>query len=239
MVKYYSDKTGRFKQRPYYEQPELDRECEIIIRRLLERRHGSVKLPVSTEDLHVLIEQDADVLDPYADLSADGPTVEGVTEFRRGLRPIVKISQELSSDPRRENRFRMTLAHEYGHVRFHDPVFQAADPTRDLYRSPNRPDRIVCKRDNIYDAPETDWMEWQAGYAAGALLMPITQLRRAVGDFLEANGLYGALDVNSAEGYALGKDIARLFQVSDDAARVRLKKLGLISSAQTQPSLFG
>ena len=239
MVKYYPDKTGRFKQRPYYEQSELDRECEIIIRRLLERRHGAVKLPVSTEDLHVLIEQDADALDPYADLSADGPTVEGVTEFRRGLKPIVRISQELSSDPRRENRFRMTLAHEYGHVRFHDPVFQAADPTPDLYRGPNRPDRVVCKRDNIYDAPETDWMEWQAGYAAGALLMPITPLRRAVGDFFEANGLYGALDVDSAEGYALGKDIARLFQVSDDAACVRLKKLGLISSARTQPGLFG
>ena len=29
-----------------------------------------------------------------------------------------------------------------------------------------------CKRDNIVGASETDWMEWQAGYVCGAILIP-------------------------------------------------------------------
>jgi hypothetical protein len=30
----------------------------------------------------------------------------------------------------------------------------------------------VCKRDGIINARQSDWTEWQAGYACGALLMP-------------------------------------------------------------------
>ena len=81
MVKMIRDNTGRFAERPFYEARDLDNECERLIRDLLLKRRGTVDYPVATDDLTVLIEMhDAD-LDPYADLSAYGADVEGVTEF--------------------------------------------------------------------------------------------------------------------------------------------------------------
>lgn len=238
MVKYIADRTGRFKFRPYYSEGELDRECEQIITRHLQDRRGEVKFPVTTEDLNVLIERDAEDLDSYADLSADGPTVEGVTEFRRGRKPSVKISRDLSTDHRRENRLRTTLAHEYGHVRFHNPLFQQVDDTSDLYQKPKAVERVVCKRDFMLNPPDSDWLEWQASYISSSLLMPVSHLKRAVGAFLERGGLFGPLQSTSPEGLALCKEIMSAFQVSEDAARIRLSKLQLISVSQTQPSLF-
>jgi len=45
----------------------------------------------------------------------------------------VKISRELSADERRENRLRTTLTHEYGHVHFHNFLF---DPALGYVKSP-------------------------------------------------------------------------------------------------------
>ncbi len=138
MVHYSRDPTGRFAQRPFYPARELDGECERIITALLTRKHGRTTFPVDTEDLKVLIEQEADELDCYADLSHYGPDTQGVTEFHPGTKPRVEISVLLSEDPRRENRLRTTLSHEYGHVHFHGPLFEMEPPTPDLLRC--RPD---------------------------------------------------------------------------------------------------
>ena len=45
--------------------------------------------------------------------------MEGLTEFRLGQKPSVKISALLAEDEGRKNRLRTTLTHEYGHVHFH------------------------------------------------------------------------------------------------------------------------
>jgi len=66
-----------------------------------------------------MIEQNGADLDPYADLSVHGADVEGMTEFFPNRGPKVSISEKLSNDGRRENRFRTTLTHEFGHVKFH------------------------------------------------------------------------------------------------------------------------
>src|SRR5690606_3646096 len=118
-------------------------------------------------------------------LSDYGPDVEGVTEFRPGKKPNVKISEALSNDQRRENRLRTTLTHEYGHVRFHAYLWEMNPPRADLLRQNPNAAKQICKRDNILGAAETDWMEWQAGYVCGALLMPLSPLKRIVGDYQE------------------------------------------------------
>ena len=41
-----------------------------------------------------------------------------------------------------------------------------------------------CKREKILNANRSDWMEWQAVYASGALLMPIGALRETVHAFM-------------------------------------------------------
>lgn len=101
------DKTGRFPQRPYYEEHELNDECERLVLAFLKRRHGGVGFPIATDDLTVLIEQAGAVLDSCADLSAHGPDVEGVSIFRPGEAPLVRISDRYN--PSTEKRHRLTL----------------------------------------------------------------------------------------------------------------------------------
>jgi len=118
-MRYVRDQTGRFPERPHYEPKEIDTLFEHIVVGFLKARHGQVEFPFTTEDLTVLIEQETADLDPYADLSGYGAGVEGVTEFWPGRKPSVKIAKELAESDRRENRYRTTLSHEYGHVRLH------------------------------------------------------------------------------------------------------------------------
>lgn len=133
-MKMIRDTTGRFKQRPHFEQADLDRDCERIVVEFLQQRYGEVKYPISTEDLTALIEKDADDLDHYADLSNYGDGVEGVTLFQPGGKPKVKIAASLS-EGNRENRLRTTLTHEFGHVRFHSYLFDPALSNLDLFAS--------------------------------------------------------------------------------------------------------
>lgn len=238
-MKYVRDITGRFQQRPHYEPDELDVECERIIKPFLKDLYGEIKYPVQTEDLKKLIERDADDLDVYADLTIYGPEVEGVTEFRPGRKPRVSISARLTEDDHRENRLRTTLTHEYGHVRFHAYLWEIEPPTADLLRQqPNR-DKIICKRDTMIDAAQTDWMEWQAGYICGALLMPKSAVIGLCREYVEANGIYGPVSLQSPAGGQLIQTIVKAFQVSQDAARVRLLKLGLATAAPETKTLFG
>lgn len=83
MVKMIPDNMGRFAQRPFYKEQELDAECERIAHQLLQHRRGSISFPITTDDLTVLIEQSGADLDTYADLSRYGVDVEGMTEFFR------------------------------------------------------------------------------------------------------------------------------------------------------------
>jgi hypothetical protein len=231
-MKWLRDVTGRFPQRPYYEQDELDHECEAIVTAFLKAKHGSIAYPIPTEDLVRLIQRETADLDLYADFPDAG--IEGQTDFIPGQKPRVRIAHALSEQSWRENRLRTTLTHEYGHVRFHDlwPANQMALP---LFEGPSP---IQCKRDLILDAGAVDWLEWQAGYASGAFLMPITVVKQIVGDIREEFHLYGAIPLNSRAGEKLILQLQRAFQVSEDAARVRLRQLGCLGTSPTPPTLF-
>ena len=238
MVRYVRDTTGRFSQRPHYKPEELGRECENIITEFLKDKYGKAEFPVSTDDLTLLIERDTDDFDSYADLSVYGNNVEGVTEFQRGKKPIVRISENLPNDERRENRLRTTLTHEYGHVHFHAYLWDMVPPGTDLLQQNPNANKQICKRDTMLDATQTDWMEWQAGYVCGAILMPSSYLRRVVGAYQEANNLFGVIGTSSEHGQALIAHVQKAFQVSADAARVRLVKLKILGAASAGPSLF-
>src|ERR1700738_3486033 len=118
------DTTGRFSLRPHYNPRELDRACEQLLTEFYRPRLGAIPVPIATDDLTQLIESRVSDFDPGADLSGYGGDVEGVTEFRRGTKPRVRISSDLAYDERRENRYRTTLTHEYGHVEFHAYLFE-------------------------------------------------------------------------------------------------------------------
>ena len=122
-MKMVADRTGRFAERPYYDAAELDRDCECLVSAFLNRR-AERSLPLHTHELTILIEEAGASLDSCVDLSAYGPDVDGMTAFPRGRDPEVSISERLSA-PNRENRLRSTLAHEYGHVRFHRTLWES------------------------------------------------------------------------------------------------------------------
>ena len=238
MVQYIPDRTGRFSQRPYFEPDELDRECENIIFNFLKENYGEVTFPISTDDLTRLIERESEDLDLYADLTDYGADVEGLTEWCE-QRPCVKISALLAANGYRENRLRTTLTHEYGHVHFHTALWELETSQRDLLmRSPNA-NKQLCKRSTISNATQTDWMEWQAGYACGALLMPASHVRSLVGLYKEKHSLFGPVGYTNKHGEMLISVVQTTYQVSVAAARIRLLKLNVFGESGTDPPLFG
>lgn len=238
MVEMIRDTTGRFAERPFYEARDLDNECERLICDLLLKRRGKIDYPVSTDDLTVLIELHEAELDTYADLSAYGADVEGVTEFFPDRGPKVSISERISSDDRVENRLRTTLTHEFGHVKFHGPLWAEKFATGDMLDRAANANKAISKRDNILNAPQSDWMEWQAGYVSGALLMPATPVRRLVSDYCRPRELHGDIHVSAEHAARLIQTVMERFAVSEEAARIRLLKLNLITTDRGQGSLF-
>ena len=228
-MKWLRDRSGRFEQRPFYDQHELDSQCEEIVEGFLRDKNGAAVYPITTDDLTVMIERDVAGLDLYANLAGEGRGVEGVTEFRRRQKPSVRIAKYLSESAARENRLRSTLAHEYAHVVFHgflwklDGVGGKPGRTRPHYRR--------CRRSRVVAAPQTDWMEWQAGYASGALLMPITPLRAMVETALAESGSARLVEADSDRHAELVRSVAEAFAVSKDAAAFRLTKLGYVAPA--------
>lgn len=77
---------------------------------------------------------------------------------------------------------------------------------------------------------DVDWMEWQAGYISGAMLMPRSRMQLHVAAFRAERGVEGRLDEESIEGQLLIQRTSELFKVSPEAARVRLRQLGYLLS---------
>lgn len=202
------DATGRFPARPVFGTTDMDHDCERIVMDFLMDRHGQVRYPLATDDLTALIERDTEDLDLYADLRRYGDHVEGVTIFNPGGKPSVKISRGLTVSRRQVNRYRSTLAHEYAHVLLHASLFDD---------SAGRP---VSER----TSHGVDWMEWQANYAAFALLMPKTGLALAVEEHADEWVRYAPPQAASAEGVSMIRAVSQRFAVSGAAARIRLEQ---------------
>jgi IrrE N-terminal-like domain len=236
-MRYVRDATGRFPQRPHYDPRELDQESERIVTGFMNESCGGFVLPIPTDVLTKLIERDAADLDLYADLAKEGPEVQGVTDFFPNRKPNVRIASELSAASS-ENRLRTTLTHEYGHVRFHDFLWQVGAQNPTMHEKLARQPTPKCKRDNLIDAPKVDWMEWQAGYVSGAILMPRSHVTALVGTFCDAQKVYAPLIDGSRPAVALVALAAKTFGVSTEAARVRLFKLEFLGTQDLGPTLF-
>jgi hypothetical protein len=72
-------------------------------------------------------------------------------------------------------------------------------------------------------------MEWQAGFACGALLMPKTALTTTVTAFRKDRNIkYSDIGCNTDNGKALIATVMTAYQVSRDAATIRLKERHVI-----------
>lgn len=221
MPKMIRDITGVFQQRPHYEPKELDNECERIICEFLRKLYGRVTFPVSTDDLTKLIDKYSSDFDLYADLSKYGENVDGLTEFYPKAKPKISIAERLS-EPSYENRLRTTMTHELGHAVFHEYLFKM-----ELIAPASVTGSVqICKRDDIMskskNACTTNWMEWQAGYACGAFLMPASFLKKTVEAFCKTKNITTSISKDNLLCDSLIKTVMSDYLVSKDAARVRL-----------------
>jgi hypothetical protein len=200
---------------------------------------GGFALPIPTDVLTKLIERDTQYLDLYADLSKEEESnVEGVTDFCPGDKPIVRIASALSEGVNRSHRLRTTLTHEYGHVKLHDYLYQFDEPTGALFPDAFERKPAKCKRETMLDAPLSDWMEWQAGYVCGAMLMPGSHLKKLFGEYCKENDLLCPISDGSKEALVLLAKIEAAFDVSQEAARIRLLKQQYLSQNKTHARLY-
>ena len=234
-MKWTKDLTGRFSERPHYDVAEMDDLSEKLIVNFLREKYGSVTLPVSTEDLTILIENDTSDLDQYADLASEGNDVEGVTLFFPDRKPVVKVAEELAAAGYRKHRLRTTLTHEFAHVKLHSRLWQFDQLP--LFRQEAEEPGPRCRRGGILGGVRTDWMEWQAGYVSGALLMPVTTLKELVYAKFTEWTVFGSVARESEKGAELISLTAARFDVSRDAARVRLSQMGFWGDAKQGPCL--
>lgn len=228
-IRWIRDPTGRFPERPYVSQEDLDSLSEEWMVGFLFDMYGKAEFPVSTEDLTVMIESETSDLDQYADLrdeGEEGEEVQGLTLFYPDRKPAVKIARELSDSTHREHRLRTTLTHEFGHVKLHAALWPFNQlrlfPVEEELPGPR------CKRPGETGGYGGDWMEWQAGYVSGAMLMPITRIKGLVQESFNAWGDCG-VPSTSTQGADLVAVVGRHFGVSTDAARVRLSQLGYLT----------
>jgi Zn-dependent peptidase ImmA (M78 family) len=219
-MKYLRDPLGRPIKRLYLKREVLDKRCEGIIREFMQRRSGGFKLPIPTEELERLIEERAEFLDTYADLPEG---VHGRTSLFYNRRPQVRIAESIHRTLS-DHLVRTTLCHEFGHVWLHGPLWREAG-----LAEPGAPGPIwTCNRDAIIEASEKDWMEWQAGWVSGAILMPATLLRAWAAELAQRANVRLPFSVMSRTGGKLIHFVSEQCDVSQLAARVRLVKLGLL-----------
>ena len=208
-MRWLRDASGRFPRRPHYEVAELESVCSDLLLELRQRRVRTDAYPLTVDDLAVLVERHAADLDLYAELA---PDLDGVTDFAREAKPRVRVSVRLSSNARSNNRLRTTLAHELAHVVLHNFIW---------WFDPGVPfDPQVLSPKCMLRAVSGDWMEWQANYCAGALLVPASAVASVADPMWE----------RSAAARVLVREVQTRFEVSAQLATIRLRQLGHLTT---------
>lgn len=230
-------------QRIWYESDEI----EVIAEDEL-RRAGLMPSPEEpVTDLERLIEGHLKAqLDQYAELPEG---VLGLTQFDARRRPVVLISNALTGAAEEEpprpgqvGRWRATLAHEASHIFLHRYLFDpdmvaltsrppdrtAADSTamRCLHRDVND----VSTQDWGRISRRRDWREVQANRGMAALLMPNRAFKDVAFEHMTKPGLSN-MRYSPAFADTLAANIAEAFQVSKQAALIRLGTLQVIPAS--------
>jgi Zn-dependent peptidase ImmA (M78 family) len=109
------------------------------------------------------------------------------------------IESTLLDNPRSVGRLRFTIAHELSHNILHKPIFKGTKAMAAYQKSDKR---------------NKDRIEFQANYLASAFLMPAPSLKLAYNQ-----SRFEKCDVVAK--------LAKMFEVSKEAMRIRLKELGL------------
>lgn len=130
-------------------------------------------------------------------------------------------------------RKRFTLAHENSHWILHRSYHSPTNQQFQLRKQ--MPGYIACRSSQVESnhhmlRSDKDWEEWQADSLAAALLMPKEVFIEAARDELGLGLNCYRGQTNSFQYYESIARLASRFQVSKNAACIRLKQLGLVRS---------
>jgi Zn-dependent peptidase ImmA (M78 family) len=241
---------------PFLHEKRIEAEADLLIAEYEEHFESVVAPPVPVDDmveLHLRLAlefRDMKRLFPYAD-------VHGAIWFEQA-----KIAIDQNLDPlvnsARVGRYHFTLAHEVGHWRLHRAYFKTNSAERRLFDDGTPQPDVVCR-----SSERKKPVESQADKFAANLLMPrkmiyaawdehrggdgpvaIKDLRTQFASTLAAEPFFyrGRIlteqkekDVAIKEEYC--RPIAKAFQVSPEAMRIRLETLNLFVN-EKQPTLF-
>ena len=127
-------------------------------------------------------------------------------------------------DDNQEHRYRFTAAHEGAHKILHSLHFAYSPDQLEIFGTECEP--IVQCRVDMTKQPkresawtDTDWMEWQANRLASALLMPRCMVQK-LSDNMGAK-------TSAFQTAACIRSISNIFNVSLQAAEIRLRDLGI------------
>ena len=190
-------------------------------------------------NVEVFVEQHLGAqFDQYAALPLD---VLGQTDFRVGAPPLIMVNADLTGAAMDDDesplglkgRWRATVAHEACHVIFHRCLFNLNVQQGSLFGGENDPQEApkrlqrCLKRDVAYSGRGSDWREVQANMGMAALLMPRTVFTAATRQELLRLGVDRVMR-DTVEAADLARRLAGAFEVSGQAAMIRLQTLELL-----------
>ncbi|WP_432404857.1 ImmA/IrrE family metallo-endopeptidase [Wukongibacter sp. M2B1] len=160
------------------------------------------------------------------------------------IKGTIIIESDLVDDERLTGRYRFTCAHEVGHWILHRHLFESdtclfENSDRDeknIVRCLNRNIENIFSYYNSKIKTDYDWLEWQADYFAGAILLPIIPFTDEFFRLLmklHIHQRYLFVDNQRCNIENFKKIIGELsnkFNVSKKAVEVRLAKLNLLRS---------
>ncbi|MDE2126276.1 MAG: ImmA/IrrE family metallo-endopeptidase [Armatimonadetes bacterium] len=218
-------------------------EADIIERTMDDHLRRASLLPTAHKpavDVEVLLESFLKVkLDQHADLPTD---VLGVTHFTPGKAPRVEINRDLTSSADSESspswvrgRLRSTMAHEGAHVILHRQDAESRAAQFSLFGDEDdelRQQGDVClKRDFGVIRPQLNRREYQANVGMAAILMPKSIFVEVAESFMPNANLKCPRPQDLVFSESVIAKLAQRFQVSKQAAGIRVKTLGLSTLA--------
>ena len=243
------DFSYSFSQVPYIEDRILD---DYAFQVLNEHIPDILRSPTAV-DIERFMEYDLNLTVEYKLLSIDH-RILGLTAFNTGYIQIydedtlvpypllvkegtVLIDNSLLTK-RNMKRLRFTMAHEAAHWLLHRKYFSADNPflqgNRYEYQYVAAKEGRIDYRRHQLERNDSERIEYQADSMASCLLMPIDPLRRAFVSFFR---FYYAKPCKIIRGSCLEHDmyakqlpeyISKIFNVSKQAAKIRLERLGAI-----------
>lgn len=218
------------------------------VKYLIPENKNSLFLNNKVLDIENMIEVFFDLSLDYKLLSRDG-SILGITSFGESVLPIISEDDNIELikvgdgdilidskliDEGNEGRIRFTMAHELSHWILHRELFDDEYAQREgnvIISNDTSEGLLTCGTD--YKTDE-EWIEWQADYLAGALLMPFTLFNyyfNIIRNELDIKQDYLYLDNQKCNRYNYTytvERLSRIFGTSKLATRVRMYKLGLL-----------